>query len=182
MKKFFKSSLPDVSKIKSHPRLQFFGTLIHAPNLWHFNRRALAGATAVALFIAFVPLPVQMLLAAALAIYFQVNLPLSVSLVWISNPVTIPPLFYFAYKLGTVLLGMPSVPMEFNLSLEWLLNILDHSWQPMLLGCLLMGSLSALAGYWLVNLLWRLQVSRSWRERREKRLQKLLAPPKAELA
>lgn len=52
----------------------------------------------------------------------------------------------------------------------------------MLLGCLLMGSLSALAGYWLVNLLWRLQVSRSWRERREKRLQKLLAPPKAELA
>jgi len=56
---------------------------------------------AVGLFCAFVPLPIQMLLAAAAAIIFRVNLPISVGLVWITNPVTIPPMFYFCYKVGT---------------------------------------------------------------------------------
>lgn len=174
MKNFFKKLLPSVSLIKSHPKLQFFGNLLHDPNLWHLNRRSLAGGTAVGLFTAFVPLPMQMLWAALLAIFFRVNLPLSVCLIWITNPITIPPMFYIAYKLGTVLLGIPTKQLNFTLSLEWLLGTLEHSWQPLLLGCFLMASFSALAGYWIVNLLWRLQVNRLWQERRKKRLKNLL--------
>ena len=179
MKKFFKRSLPHVSDIKSHPKLQFFGELLHDPNLWHLNRRSLAGGTAVGLFIAFVPIPMQMLLAATLAIWFRVNLPLSVSLVWVTNPITIPPMFYFAYKLGAVLLCIPAQQLEFRLSQEWLLNSLGNFWQPLLLGCFILGTLSALAGYLVINLLWRLQVSRLWQSRREKRI---LAAQKRKLA
>jgi uncharacterized protein (DUF2062 family) len=169
MKKFFKRSLPHVSLIKSHPRLQFFGKLLHDPSLWHLNRRSLAGGMAIGLFVAFVPFPGQMLLAAALAILFSVNLPLSVSLVWVTNPITIPPAFYFAYKLGTILLGMPTQALEFSFSQEWLFYTLANFWQPLLLGCFVLGAVSALIGYWLVNFLWRLQVSRLWHVRREKR-------------
>ncbi len=173
MKKFFKRSLPHPIHIKSHPTLQFFGELLHDPNLWHLNRRSLAGGMAVGLFIAFVPVPIQMLLAAALAIWFHVNLPLSVSLVWVTNPITIPPVLYFAYKLGTILLNIPRQEIEFTLSQEWFFQTLGYSWQPLLLGCFVLGTLSALTGYLLVNLLWRLQVTRLWQTRREERLKKI---------
>jgi len=172
MKKFFKRSLPHVSHVKSHPKLQFFGELLHEPNLWHLNRRSLTGGMAVGLFIAFVPFPMQMLLAAALAIAFRVNLPLSVSLVWVTNPITIPPAFYFAYKLGSILLGLSIQPVDFALSSEWLFNSLGNLWQPLLLGCFVLASFSALSGYLLINLLWRLQVSRLWQDRRKKRLKR----------
>ncbi|EDN66340.1 conserved hypothetical protein, membrane [Beggiatoa sp. PS] len=177
MKKFFKHSLPPVSIIKAHPKLQFFGTLLHNPNLWHFNRRTLAGGAAVGLFVAFLPIPMQMLLAAAGAIIFSVNLPLSVSLVWITNPVTIPPLFYIAYKLGSMLLRIQTVSTEFSLSHEWFFDTLEHSWQPLLVGSLVLGLLIALMGYFLIHFWWRIQVTRLWRNRREKRIRKLLTIP-----
>jgi uncharacterized protein (DUF2062 family) len=90
-------------------------------------------------------------------------------LVWITNPITLPPVFYFAYKLGTVLLGIPTQTIGSNFSQEWLFHTLANIWQPLFLGCLVLGTLSALIGYWLVNFLWRLQVSRLWQVRREKR-------------
>jgi uncharacterized protein len=177
MKKFFKRLLPSTGKMKSHPKLQFLGKLLHEPKLWHFNRRALAGATAIGLFMAFMPVPIQMLLAALLAVWFRVNLPLSISLVWVTNPITIPPLFYLAYQFGTNLLGQPilETDIELDFSQECFFYLLEHFLQPLLLGCLIFGMLCAAMGYWLVNLLWRLQVTYSWRERREKRRKKWLA-------
>lgn len=174
MKKFFKQRLPAVSEIKSHPNLQFFGTLLHDPNLWHLNRRSLAGGTAVGLFLAFLPLPIQMLSAAALAILFRVNLPISVSLVWLTNPLTIPPAFYFAYKVGAAVLNEPIQTIEFSASQEWLSQTLGHVWEPLLLGCLIVGTVSALIGYFTISFLWRIQVGRLWHTRRKRRLKKLL--------
>jgi len=183
MKNFFKQSLPSVAYIKSHPRLQFLGTLLHDPNLWHFNRRSLSGSTAVGLFCAFIPLPMQMLWAAIFGIYFRVNLPLAISLVWITNPITIPPFFYLCYKIGSFLLGMPPQHFEFQFSQEWFLKILITIWQPLLLGCLVMGCLSAILGYLLVSIMWRLHVGRLWQNRCKNRLKKksLVTPPKAPL-
>ncbi|KHD11475.1 hypothetical protein PN36_18570 [Candidatus Thiomargarita nelsonii] len=173
MKKFFKHSLPHISLFKSHPNLnKFFGKLLHDPNLWHLNRHSLAGGMAVGLFVAFVPFPGQMLLAAGLAILFSVNLPLSVSLVWVTNPITIPPAFYLAYKLGAMLLGLPTQAIELDFSPEWVFHTLANIWQPLLLGCFVLGAISALIGYWLVIFLWRLQVTRLWQIRRANRLLK----------
>lgn len=173
MKKFFKRSLPHVSEVKSHPKLQFFGDLLHDPNLWHLNRHSLAGGMAVGLFIAFIPMPMQMLLAAAIAILLRVNLPVSISLVWVTNPITIPPLFYFAYMLGTVLLGIPTEQIEFSFSQEWLFYMLGNFWQPLLLGSFILGFFSALSGYLFIHLLWRLQVTRLWRNRSKRKLKKI---------
>ena len=105
-KRLIKRWLPDQDKLKEHKHLRLFGKLLLDANLWHLNRRSAAGAFAVGLFMAWIPLPCQMLLAAGGAILFRVNLPLSVALVWLSNPVTMPPLFYGAYLVGCQLLAI----------------------------------------------------------------------------
>ncbi|NIQ12825.1 MAG: DUF2062 domain-containing protein, partial [Gammaproteobacteria bacterium] len=74
----------------------------------------------IGLFVAFLPIPFQMLVAAVLAILFRVNLPISVALVWISNPLTMAPMFYFCYWLGSKLLSLPPQDITFELSIEWM--------------------------------------------------------------
>ena len=170
-KKFIKRYMPDHRTIRDHRHLRFFGTLLHDPNLFHLNRRSASGAFAVGLFVAFLPLPLQMLIAAAAAILVRVNLPISVTLVWITNPLTMPPMFYFAYLVGTWILGSP-VHLEqnsFELSYEWGKHELAVIWQPFLLGCLVSGAASALLGYLSVRMLWRVHLVRYYQKRKLQR-------------
>ncbi len=101
----------------------------------------------------------------------RINLPVSVVTVWVSNPFTIPPLSYFCYKVGTWLLGLEPVPMEFEFSIHWFTQQLVVIWQPFLLGSLILGALSAALGYVLARLFWRLAVLYLWRLRRQKKLE-----------
>ena len=157
--------MPDHQKLKEHKQLKIFGTLLHSPDLWHLNRRSIAGAFGVGLFMAWVPVPFQMVLAAAAAIFFSVNLPVSVGLVWVSNPITMPPLFWFAHWVGAAVLGTPPVAVEFELSYQWLETILPQIWQPFLLGCLINGIASALLGYYGMRAFWIWYVQRRWKQR-----------------
>lgn len=168
-RKFIRRWLPNDETFRRHPRLRFLGTLLQNANIWHLNRGSVSGGVSVGLFTAWVPVPVQMVLAALAAILLRVNLPISVVLVWVTNPVTIPPLYYFAYKLGTWILRIPTQPVHFELSLVWMKTQLLEIWEPLLLGCLVLAILSALSGNLAVRLLWRMHVLRNWRLRRERR-------------
>jgi len=172
-KKFFKRYLPHHDKVKHHKHLQMFGTLLHSPNLWHLNRRSVAGAFANGLFMAFVPVPFQMVLAAASAILFSVNLPLSVALVWITNPLTIPPMFYGAYLVGNALLGRETDEFHFELSVDWLMHGLTNVWQPLLLGSFVCGTIASILGYVCIRLFWRHHVIKQWNKRKQKRAESI---------
>lgn len=169
-KRFIKRWLPHHDKMRHHKHLRIFGTLLHDANLWHLNRHSAAGGFAVGLFMAFVPLPFQMVMAAGAAILFRVNLPLSVALVWLTNPVTIPPIFFFAYLVGTWILGTPPQAESFHFSLEWLENGgMNQILAPLLVGCLICGAASSLLGYSLIHWLWRWHVVERWKQRRHRR-------------
>ena len=146
--------------------MRMFGSLLNDPNLWHLNRRSAAGAFAVGLFSAFVPIPLQMILAAALAVLFRVNLPISVALVWITNPLTVAPVFYFAYRMGAWLLGHPVQAELATPSVEQLWNGLNSIWASLLLGSFILSSVSAICGYLLIRGLWRLNIVRRWKNKR----------------
>jgi len=161
--------MPDHHTIRSHKHLQIFGRLLHDANLWHFNRRSVSGAFAIGLFCAFIPLPLQMVIAAAIAILVRVNLPISVSLVWITNPVTIPPIFYAAYKTGALVLGQEALTSDYQLTAEWFKEQLHLIWQPFLLGCLICGIISAFIAYTSIRLLWRLHIISLIKERRQRK-------------
>lgn len=151
--------------IREHKHLKIFGTLLHNPNLWHLNRQSVAKAFAVGLFVAWIPVPFQMVLAAGAAIFFHSNLPLAVALVWVTNPLTMPPMYYGAYKLGVWVMGTPVQDFQFELSMTWLSNGLSLIWQPFLLGCVILAVLHAVLGYIVIQLLWRWMVVRKWRRR-----------------
>jgi uncharacterized protein (DUF2062 family) len=168
-KKFIKRFMPNHNVIREHKHLRIFGSLLHDPNLFHLNRRSVAGAFAVGLFCAWVPIPFQMVLAAALAIPLRVNLPVSVALVWFSNPLTMPPLFYFAYALGTWILGIPERKFHFELSFEWLGSGLAAVWEPFLLGCFVMAVTSSFLGYVIMRLLWRISILRKLKKKNLRR-------------
>jgi len=168
-KKLIKKIFPNQDLIRKHKSLQFLGTALHDPNLWHLNRRSVSGAFAVGLFMAFVPIPLQMVAAAVVAIIARVNLPISVMLVWITNPITVGPIFYFAYKLGQLVLHAPPIAMNGDFGVQWFEQHFDDIWVPMLIGSLLLSTFFSLLGYAGMRLFWRMHVVKRWKLKRRKR-------------
>lgn len=167
-KKTIKRLMPDHHTIKNNKHLQIFGDLLHNANLWHLNRRSVAKAFAVGLFFAFVPVPFQMVLAAGMAIIVQGNLPLSVALVWITNPITMPVIFYCCYVVGTWVLGVPEKEFLFEANWDWVVNSVSTIGPAFIVGCVVLACVFALIGYFGIQGLWRYSVAKEWKKRQQR--------------
>ena len=154
--------------------MRMFGSAALKEDLWHFNRRSVARAFACGLFCAFLPIPGQMVAAAALAILFAANLPLAAILVWITNPFTIPPIFLSCYLLGSWVLDIPPQHFAFEWSWAWFSDELYTVGLPLLTGSLICGLFSAAVGYWGILLYWRWYVVRIWRTRHKPKVEEVL--------
>jgi uncharacterized protein (DUF2062 family) len=173
-KKIIQRFMPDQETIKEHKHLQFLGDQLHEPNLWHLNRHSVAKAFAIGLFVAWLPIPGQMVVAAFAALYLRANLAISVALVWITNPLTWVPLFYFAYRVGLGITGLTPPAQNFNFTYENAMIHLDALWAPLFLGSLLLSSVCATTGYFGIQYLWRWYVTKKWQHRRNLREQQQL--------
>jgi uncharacterized protein (DUF2062 family) len=180
-RKFFRRFLPSHVSVKANRHVARFGPWLQHHNLWHLQRRCVAGGIAAGLFAGLIPgsNPVQFTAGALLAIAFRVNLPVAVVVTLYSNPFTIVPLYYVAFKLGQlVLLQSGGEPPAVDLSLadkgftEWLPAALD--WvvslgKPLAIGIPLLALLLAATGYLVTDWLWRLNVRCAWQRRRKRR-------------
>lgn len=173
---FFQRYLPTAESIREKPILRPLRHLLQDPELWHLHRRSVGGACFIGMFCAFIPLPGQMLIVAALAIAARCNLPMSVGLVWVTNPVTFTPMFLFAYRLGAWLLDMDPVFNELDLTWSSLGASFAALWYPLIIGCLVCGWVSGLTLMVVARLLWRLHIIRRWQQRREHRRASAVAP------
>lgn len=166
--------MPDVHKLNRYGVLKPFGKIAHEANLWHLNRRSAAGAFAVGVFLAFMPIPFQMIVAAAFAIILRVNLPLSVAMVWISNPLTMPPMLFASYQVGSFLMNRHPEPFLFELSLSWFKAGFSTIVPPLFLGAFVLGACAAGVTYFLVRKIWRQAVQNAWNERIQRRKERFL--------
>jgi uncharacterized protein (DUF2062 family) len=171
-KKKLQKLFPTPEQVKNNKSLAFLKPLMGKPNLWHLNRRSVAQAFFIGIFCAFIPMPFQMVLAALLAFYFNSNLPISVGLVWLSNPITMPPLFYATYSLGAYLMDIPAREFNSNMSLDSLLAELNVIWLPLYLGSIVAGLFFASLGYVGMRVLWRINVIKHWNKRKAERLRR----------
>lgn len=114
-------------------------------DLWRGERPTFAKAGFIGAFCAFIPVPLQMPLAAIIAYYARANIPLSVALAWITNPVTMWPIWSFGYFVGAWLLDMPTLR---NIEVTegvgmwgWITEVLPQIWIPLWFGNIILGAL-----------------------------------------
>jgi len=163
--------IPTPGKLRQHRSLKIFGSWTEETRLWQLSRLGAAKAFAIGLYCAMLPIPGQMFIAVALAIIFTANLPLSFALIFITNPLTMPAIFYGAYKLGAWLMGRQPLDVEFEASWTWFTQSLDEIWVPLVIGSQILGIAFAVLGYLLIDTLWREAIRREWRARQRRRRQ-----------
>ena len=163
-RKYLRKVLPNADHIRKIWGMSWVEHWIRNQNLWHINRRSISLGTAVGLFCAFLPIPVQTPLAAVVAVLVHANLPLSVILVWISNPFTIIPLYGSAYVVGAHILGE-----DVSTLTQFTASAIGHNLAALWVGCLLFSTVSALLGWLAVRGYWNWYVRSSWAARKRER-------------
>lgn len=146
-----------------------FRHLLHDRSLWSIRRKTVVPAVAWGTFVAFLPIPGHVLVAVLGALPLRCNIPVAALTTFISNPLTIGPMFYFSYLVGSKLLGLTPGPFSIELSLDWLGGAFLSLWQPLLLGCVLVGAIAALIGYVILDVFWRLSLADYKSRKRETR-------------
>jgi len=179
-RKFFEKYLPDAQTVRGYRWVAPFAGFLKHPNLWHLNRRSVAGAVAIGLFSGLVPGPLQMLTALLLAIPFKRNIPVALIVTFYTNPFTIVPLYIAAYWYGRLLLGhghdLPKVePFEMDWSAFMVSMVAMWHWmvslgKPLAVGLVALALTLAAIGYAVVDLAWRARVILAWRARARRRL------------
>ena len=72
-----------------------FQHLLHDHRLWGIRRKTVVPAFALGLFVGFMPFPGHPVWAALAALALRVNVPVAALSTFVSNPLTMGPMYYF---------------------------------------------------------------------------------------
>jgi len=149
---------PSREQLEAHPSLRRLAPWLGNPKLWHWSRRGVALGAAVGLFIGFAIPLAQILLAAAAAVFLRVNLPVAAAGTLVTNPLTVPPLYYGAYQLGAWATGSTAAA---TLSLSDPASLWENIGTigvPLFAGLGITATFSAAAAYLLISQAWAWRV------------------------
>lgn len=147
------------------------------PSLWHLNRRSVSRGVALGLVAGFL-IPVGQIVAAALAaLSVRANIVVAATATLVTNPLTFPPIYYAAYRVGQFLLGANSAS---GLTEDQVVALAEgaasttgaSSWSvanvllPLSIGLIVFAAVSGVLGFLLARLFWTLKVQGKWRRRK----------------
>lgn len=116
------------------------------------TRRMVSRAVFIGLFIAFIPMPMQMLAVVALIPFTKFNVPIALAMCWLSNPFTMPPMYYMEYLTGSFLLGMEATPVV--MTMAWFSENIGNIFIPLYVGAAFYSIVGSSLAYFLVNYFW----------------------------
>ncbi len=178
-RKFFRKYLPSHQSITENRWTVWCKPWLGHHNLWHLHRRSVAGGVAIGLFGGLIPGPLQIITAVILSIVFRVNLPVAALTTLYTNPLTIVPLYYVAYRLGALVTltdihnhELTTFSMAGKGWTDWIPALID--WmislgKPLAVGLPLLAITLAALGYLLVDQAWRIYVRLAWQRRGKRR-------------
>ena len=117
------------------------------------NRRMVTRGVAVGLFWGFIPMPMQMLAVMATTPFLRFNVPIAISVVWLSNPITMPPMYYVEYLTGNFILGREGIA-DIELTMEWFSANIGDIFIPLYVGTSFYSVIVNASIYFLLNWLW----------------------------
>ncbi|MCW2348598.1 uncharacterized protein (DUF2062 family) [Sphingobium sp. B12D2B] len=164
MKRWLISCLPTRESLLSNRWMKPFAHRIAHPLLWHFNRRSTARGVALGLFAGFLIPFGQTPVAAMLAFSARANILTAACATLVTNPLTFPPIYFAAYKLGHGVLGDRLSASGDTMIRSIGARALDFA-APTALGLLLFAIVASILGFCLVHLGWRGWVAHRWRQR-----------------
>jgi len=136
------------------------------------NRRSVTKGVWIGLFWGFIPMPMQMVAVVLSSFAFRFNIPIAIAMVWLSNPLTMPPMYYMEYLTGNFLLGQEGLD-EIELTMEWFSENFDQILIPLYVGTSFYSVIVSTLIYFLVNWLWIKSVHEEKRERKAKHQSKI---------
>ncbi|MFA7440676.1 MAG: DUF2062 domain-containing protein [Sphingomonadaceae bacterium] len=152
--------MPTRAELMENRFLRPFAVHLASPLIWRLNRRGVARGMALGLFAGFAMPVAQTPFAAMLAVFARANLPVAAVATLVTNPLTVPFIYYLAFRTGTTILrtdvGQFAIADDTGLLrqiLSWFLTMAGPTW----LGLLLFAAVSAALGYVTVHLAWRMR-------------------------
>ena len=83
-----------LKKTSSHTKLkEFIKKYKIPPEYLSTNRKMISRGVLIGLFIAFIPMPMQMAAVLLFVPFVKFNVPIGLAMCWLSNPVTMPPMY-----------------------------------------------------------------------------------------
>ena len=167
--------VPTRETIHRNRLLRPFAPYLTQPALWRLTRRSVPRAVALGLFVGVIIPVMHTAVAAVLAIPTRANIAIAAAFTLIVNPLTIPPLYYAAYRIGSWELhhdsGLvnPAAAERVSGELGRLLFWVHQASGPIAIGVLTIAGLSAAIGYAASALVWRSRLGMRWRRREEAR-------------
>jgi len=144
-----------LNKLTKHPKVMDFVQKYTIPQEYLvFTKKSVSNAVAIGLFIAMIPMPMQMLAVTFMMPFFRFNVAIGVLKCWVSNPFTMPIMYYLEYMLGNFILNL-SIADNFELSIGWFFDNLDKIFIPLYFGTLIFSIVASASGYFLIKILWR---------------------------
>ena len=132
------------------------------------NRKSVSRGVLVGLFWGFIPMPMQMLGVMAITPFLRFNVPVAISMVWLSNPFTMPPMYYMEYLTGNLILGKEGID-DIELTMEWFSENWDAIVIPLYTGAAFYSIIVSSFVYFLINRLWIASVRKEKAEKEKKR-------------
>ncbi len=172
IRKIFKKKRSDISQ-KS--KIDTFLDKYNLPKAYlAINRRMITRGIAIGLFWGFIPMPLQMLAVMAVTPFIRFNVPIAISMVWLSNPLTMPPMYYMEYLTGNLILGRDGVE-NIELTLEWFSQNMGDIFIPLYVGTAFYSIVVSGLIYLIFNWLWILSVKDERKKHHKARESKKLA-------
>ena len=133
---------------------------------FNINRKMVTNGILIGLFFALIPMPFQMLAVLAVTPFIRFNIIIAFAMVWLSNPLTMPFMYYIEYLTGNFILG--TEPIEsISLTIDWFKENIDDIFIPLYLGAILyMITLPSLF-YFLSNYFWIKSVKKEKSKKRK---------------
>ena len=104
--------IPTRETVHRYRLLRPFAPHLTHSSLWRMNRRSVPRGVALGLFVAVIIPVMHTAIAAVLAIPARANVAVAALFTLVVNPLTIPPLYYAAYRIGSWELHHDATPGE----------------------------------------------------------------------
>src|SRR3954447_5721530 len=152
LRAWLRRHIPSRETIDSYRILRPFAKQLRHPELWHLNGKSVPRGVALGLGIGVIIPFMHVIIAVILAIPARANVAVAGAFTLVVNPLTIPPMYYAAYRIGSwelrhEALADAATAEQASGELGRMLFWLHEASGPIALGVLTIAFSAALGGY-----------------------------------